>query len=420
MRGVSWYEAAAYAEFAGKSLPTMFHWRQAAPWSHRGEMLLLSNFEGDGPAPVGAFRGVGRYGHHDLAGNVAEWCWNRAQGGERYVLGGSWLEPSYTFTHNYAREPFDRSPDIGFRLALFDRPPPAELTEEIANFRHDFRDDAPVPDEVFEFYRSLYAYDPQPLEAAMESMDDSNRYWRRETVSFAAAYGNERVLAHLFVPRGVSPPYQAVVYVPGAGARMFPAIADLRSDPAFFVPRSGRVLVWPVYKGTLERGGGVPQPQPRPARAIRDELVQRVNDLQRTVDYLLTREDIQSDRLAYLGLSYGSEYGSIYAAVETRFRALVFLAGGFDDTHMLSEPAEANPWHYAPRVTAPTLMINGRSDYGLPVATAQRPLFDLLGTPPEDKRHVLLEGGHVPYDSNAVFREALAWLDRYLGPVGGG
>ena len=31
--GVSWYEAAAYAEFAGKSLPTVYHWNLAAqPW----------------------------------------------------------------------------------------------------------------------------------------------------------------------------------------------------------------------------------------------------------------------------------------------------------------------------------------------------------------------------------------------------
>ena len=44
-------------------------------------------------------------------------------------------------------------------------------------------------------------------------------------------------------------------------------------------------------------------------------------------------------------------------------------------------------------------------------------MFDLLGTPPEHKRHVLLEGGHLPYDLNAVMREILDWYDLYLGPV---
>lgn len=53
-----------------------------------------------------------------------------------------------------------------------------------------------------------------------------------------------------------------------------------------------------------------------------------------------------------------------------------------------------------------------------PVETSQAPLFQLLGTPAEDKRHVVFEdAGHVP-PRIAVIREILDWLDRYLGPVG--
>jgi len=76
------------------------------------------------------------------------------------------------------------------------------------------------------------------------------------------------------------------------------------------------------------------------------------------------------------------------------------------------------PWNYAPRVTTPVLMINGRGDFAIPVETAQQPLFDGLGTPPEDKRHVVLDGGHLPQGADMV-REILDWLDEYLGPVGG-
>ena len=49
---------------------------------------------------------------------------------------------------------------------------------------------------------------------------------------------------------------------------------------------------------------------------------------------------------------------------------------------------------------------------------SQKPLFNLLGTPPTHKRHVVLEASHdVIILRNAVMRETLDWLDKYLGPV---
>jgi len=49
--GVSWYEAAAYAEFVGKTLPTIYHWAEAAGIPTSPFILPLSNFGGAGPAP---------------------------------------------------------------------------------------------------------------------------------------------------------------------------------------------------------------------------------------------------------------------------------------------------------------------------------------------------------------------------------
>jgi len=72
---------------------------------------------------------------------------------------------------------------------------------------------------------------------------------------------------------------------------------------------------------------------------------------------------------------------------------------------------------YAPRVRLPALMLNGRYDFGTPFETAQRPLFDLLGTPGAHKQHTVFEAGHaLPVED--VAREILPWLDRYLGRVG--
>ena len=61
-------------------------------------------------------------------------------------------------------------------------------------------------------------------------------------------------------------------------------------------------------------------------------------------------------------------------------------------------------------------MLNAQYDFEIPVETAQRPLFALLGSPAEHKQHKVFESGHtVPIQYLAG--EILPWLDRYLGRV---
>jgi hypothetical protein len=59
---------------------------------------------------------------------------------------------------------------------------------------------------------------------------------------------------------------------------------------------------------------------------------------------------------------------------------------------------------------------NGKYDFFFPRGTSQKPFFSFLGSPPGEKRWILYEGGHdVP--RTQFIREALAWLDKYVGPV---
>ena len=111
--GVSWYEAAAYAEFVGKSLPTVYHWDEAAGTWAASDIAPISNF-GKGLAAVGSYRGLGPHGTYDMAGNAKEWCWNiSGKGNKRYVLGGAWNEPAYMFTDADAQSPFSRLLNTG-------------------------------------------------------------------------------------------------------------------------------------------------------------------------------------------------------------------------------------------------------------------------------------------------------------------
>jgi pimeloyl-ACP methyl ester carboxylesterase len=73
---------------------------------------------------------------------------------------------------------------------------------------------------------------------------------------------------------------------------------------------------------------------------------------------------------------------------------------------------------FAPRLTKPTLMVNGRYDATFPLETSQQPLFRMLGATSENKRHVVFDTPHdVRLRSGDLVREVLGWYDRYLGRV---
>jgi eukaryotic-like serine/threonine-protein kinase len=410
--GVSWYEAAAYAVFAGKQLPTAYHWyRASGAFGTFSEIVRASNYAGKGPVKVASTGGLGPYGTYDMAGNVKEWCWNAAVGGRRYILGGGWNEADYMFHDEDAQSPFERGAIFGFRCMLEQEPIASRLAAEInKSLERDPASLKPVAEDVYRAYLSLYDYDPAPLDPRLESVDDANPAWREERITIRAAYGSERLPLRLYLPKSSRPPYQAVVYFPGSGAVRSRSSQNLRLQLADFLVRSGRVLVYPIYQGTYERRSN----RPRGMNELRDIMIQRGKDIRRTVDYLGSRPDIDSTRNAFYGLSLGAQLGPLFLAIEPRFRTGVFFSGGFETWDM---PPEADPVNFAPHVKVPVLMVNGRQDFDLPYATAQVPMFRMLGTPAADKRHAVFEGGHIPPRPQDAIKAVLDWLDDHLGPV---
>ena len=412
--GISWYEAAAFAEFAGKQLPTIYHWdRVALTWAS-GDIVPLSNLTTNGLVNVGSTEGMNRYGAFDLAGNAREWCANATSRGDRFILGGGWNDPAYAFNDAYAQSPWDRSETNGFRCIRYigadvDR---VALSDTVEVPFRDFLNEPAVSDETFALYTNQFRYDKTPLDADIEGTSETDDYVRQK-IEFDAAYGGERMTAYLFLPKKSTPPYQTVVYFPGSGSIHTRSSADLSPGTSDFFLKSGRAFLWPVLKSTYERGDDQTSDYADESNRYKDHVVMWTKDIMRSIDYLETRADIDASRLAFLGQSWGAELAPVVLAVEPRLKAGILVVAGLG--FQRSQP-EADPMSYIRHVLAPVVMLNGKYDFFFPYETSQVPFYELLGTPRDHKKLVVYEFGHaIPATDRA--RESLAWLDRYLGPV---
>ena len=405
--GVSWYEAAAYAVFAGKSLPVIAQAAEVAPVELDKYASPMGNASPN-LARVGQSDDLGPYGTYDMLGNAREWAWNSAGGDLHFGVGRQ--------AASYGPEvlsAFDRSALNGFRCVVNAAPVPADAVAPRLLERRDFSKTQPVDDNVFRLYRNMYAYDRTPLRASVEAATGNSGDWTREKVAFDAAYGNERVPAYLFLPKGARPPFQLVVFFPSARVNRLPS-SDALGDLAFmdYVVKSGRAVIYPIYKNLYERWSGYE----RGGMLRRETVVDWSKDLGRALDYAQTRPDIDKTRIGYLGVSQGAADGVILATIDDRLKAVVLLDGGFFQQQ--SPPPGLDQVDFAPRLTKPVLMVNGRYDATFPLDTAQTPLFRMLGTPAADKRHVVFDTPHdVSQRPADLMKEVLAWYDKYLGRV---
>ena len=274
-----------------------------------------------------------------------------------------------------------------------------------------------MSDEVYRVFNRQLVYSKAPLKNRLEATDTDTKEWTREKISFDAAYENTRVTMYLFLPRNASPPFQLIVTFPGLSAFAGSGSSDKAVALGLVgeaIIRTGRAVLSPVYKGSYERWDPFLSLQGEEGqRTWRQRMLEWRADLGRALDVAASRDDINIDRVAYLGTSFGASVALPLLAVEDRFKAVVLLSPGIGYRLV---PPEADPINYVSHITKPVLMIGGRQDYVLSLEEQQKPLFNRLGTPPADRRHVVFDAGHVAgFPRAQTIRETLAWLDRYLG-----
>jgi serine/threonine protein kinase/formylglycine-generating enzyme required for sulfatase activity len=422
---ITWYEADAYAAFRGKQLATVFQWEKAArngyvpaagvaamPWGafYPGDPLKgRANF-GTGALPTtSAEFGMSVFGAYNMAGNVAEWTANDSSDGF-LATGGAWGDPLYTFSQFGGRPGFFTSEKLGFRCARPSGPGDQsgeriELAQEVPQYT------APSAAQLSTLVQA-YQYEKTALDPRIEQTVDTPE-WRREKITFNGANG-ARAIAYLYLPNHTPRPLQVMHYLPAGdvagGFRSLPESMDDRMTP--FV-RGGRAVFGVVLQGYMERPD--PPGYVRPAvgtAEFADLMVGRVTDLRRGLDYLTARPDIDKDRIAAFAPSAGSVLGLVVGALETRYRAMVFIGAGLPGTYRAIN-ATANPINFAANIRPPKLILQGRYDEDTPLRTATEPFFKLLSPP---KQLMLYDGGHVP-SIEVTMNSTRPWLDEHLGRV---
>ena len=225
----------------------------------------------------------------------------------------------------------------------------------------------------------LFSYDrSQPI--SFESQSDGRRNGvESRTISFASPKGG-RATGVLFVPEGPGL-FAGIVLMHG-----MPGGARQMEGQAVELARRGAVVI--AIDAPWARTGNIIHWDSRDSA----NQVQLIVDLQRAVDVLLARDDVDSARLAYVGVSYGGAMGGLFAGVERRLATYVLRVGdggllahftgaedpptppGLSDAawqawRTAMEPIE--PIRFVGRANAPIFFQNGEQDRLVPPADAR-------------------------------------------------
>jgi predicted esterase len=407
--GISWYEASAYARYVNKELPTLFHWVYASEPHAAAEIVKFGNFDQESPAAGGTYQSQTRFGTYDLPGNVSEWVFN-ATGSNRIIIGGNFQEPTYWFNNRLGISPWTRNDLIGFRcMRYINDTLRNELSQDFRPNERDFSNAEPVSDELFSMIKDLYRYEKEDLNSVIESRVETED-WIKETVFVDVPYEDSPMEIRVFLPTKAKAPFQSVLYYPGLNVLYESSTAKMNLENTWidFFLKGGRALIWPVYYSTYGRGDiEVENWQTR-----RQVYSYRMIDAQIACDYIETRNDMDKDRIAFAGVSWGGFIAPYILAIEERIKLGILILFGV-------QSSDEYPWYdqinYLPRVKIPMLLLAGRydPDYSM---KQQQAFYDFLGTPENEKEWKIYESTHyIPRKD--LINESLNWLDKYFGPV---
>jgi dienelactone hydrolase len=165
----------------------------------------------------------------------------------------------------------------------------------------------------------------------------------------------------------------------------------------------------------------------------REEQIQLIIDLRRAIDLLMARPDVDPERIAYLGVSYGGAMGGLLAGIDHRLQACVLIVGDggfvthetnpenltmplnefFDDYKAwIDDMWPIEPIHYVNHASpTPLLFQNAVRDQYVNVEDAIR----YQDTASEPKHIIWYDSEHWPLPDEVIMDNA-TWLQQFIGP----
>ena len=291
---------------------------------------------------------------------------------------------------------------------------PGPVGESCAVVRPDFGGTASAAD------LNLFAYDanaPLNLQQAVESTKNGVEV---RTISFSSPDGGS-VTGLLFDPVTRSSLRPGIVLMHG-----LPGTAQSMAGQGQLLAEHGAVAI--AIDAPFARRAGQPV---RFSADDRAEQIQLMKDLQRAVDVLRSRPNVDSGRIGYLGISYGGAMGALFVGIERRLEAAVLVVGDGGLVSHFTGPEDAGfmgglscatraGWFEAMVPIEPIrfighapptalLLQSGRLDTLVPVADAEA----LHAAAPPGTTIRWYEAGH-GLNQQAVF-DRLDWLRGQIG-----
>jgi dienelactone hydrolase len=268
--------------------------------------------------------------------------------------------------------------------------------------------------------RALFAYDvdaPLNLQKTVESTKNGVEV---SAISFSSPDGGS-VTGLLFDPVTRSSLRPGVVLMHG-----MPGTARDMTASAQLLAEHGAVAI--AIDAPFARRGGSAVHFIAQDRA---EQIQLIKDLQRAVDVLRAQVNVDDERLAYLGISYGGAMGALFVGIERRIKAAVLVVGdgglvshftGQEDYNFMASlgcatrvgwfraMAPIEPIRFIPHASPTALLLqSGQWDELVPMADAQA----LHAAAPQPRTIRWYDAGH-GLNQQAIF-DRLDWLHEKIG-----